>query len=146
MIDIFRDTATRDKLIFPLAITCILSHVHVTFPLSTPFYAMGAINKESIRRSDAYVAAKWPRVKFTSTDVAPTSRPSFSFAFPSSYSSRAEVFLIAIMDQFQLMCADFGSHFDHLFDEMCQMNTSIGCTAHRQSRPRWFSSFSHTRG
>ena len=53
MIDIYWDTITHDKLIFPLAITCILSHVHVTFPLSTPFYAMGAINKESIRRSDA---------------------------------------------------------------------------------------------
>ena len=53
MIDIFRDTATRDKLIFPSAITRILSHVHITIPLSSPFYVMGAISKESIRRSDA---------------------------------------------------------------------------------------------
>ena len=37
------------------------------------------------------------------------------------------------MDQFQLMHADFDSRLDHIFDEMCQMNTRIGCIAHRQS-------------
>ena len=84
MIDCYRDTATRDKLIFPLAITHILSHVHVTIPLSSPFYVMGAISKESILRSDAQLTAKRPRVESTSTDVAPTSRPSSSFAPPSS--------------------------------------------------------------
>ena len=36
-IDIYQDTATRDKLIFPSAITHILSHVHVTIPPPTPF-------------------------------------------------------------------------------------------------------------
>ena len=53
MIDIYQDTATRDKLIFASAITRILSHMHVTIPSSSPFYAMGAISKESIWRSDA---------------------------------------------------------------------------------------------
>ena len=48
MIDCYRDTATRDKLIFPSAITHIISNVHVTIPLSSPFYVMGAISKESI--------------------------------------------------------------------------------------------------
>ena len=32
------------------------------------------------------------------------------------------------------MCADFGSCLDHLFDEMCQMNTRIGYITCRQSR------------
>ena len=32
MIDIYRDTTIHDKLIFPSAITHILSHVHVTIP------------------------------------------------------------------------------------------------------------------
>ena len=32
------------------------------------------------------------------------------------------------------MHADFGSHLDHLSDEMCQMNTKISRIAHRQSR------------
>ena len=32
------------------------------------------------------------------------------------------------------MRADFDSHLDHLSDEMCQMNTKIGCIARQQSR------------
>ena len=98
MIDIYQDTATCDKLIFPLAITCILSHMHVTIPLLSHFYVMGAISKESIRRSDAQLAAKRPHVESTTMDAAPTSLPSSSSAPPSS-SFRTEVSLTAIMDQ-----------------------------------------------
>ena len=68
----------------------------------------------------------------TSTDAAPASRLSSSSAPPSS--SRAEVSLIAIMDQLKLMHADFGSHLNHLSDEICKMNTKIGRIAHYQSR------------
>ena len=94
MIDRYRDTATHDKLIFPTAITHILSHVHITIPLSSPFYVMGAISKESIRMSDAQLAAKWPRME---DDATPTPRPSSYFA-PSSSSSRVEASLATIMD------------------------------------------------
>ena len=52
MIDCYRDITTHDKLIFPSAITRILSHMHITISLSFPFYVMGAISKESIQRSD----------------------------------------------------------------------------------------------
>ena len=38
------------------------------------------------------------------------------------------------MEQLQHMHADFGSHLDHLSDEMCQTNTKIGRMACRQSR------------
>ena len=31
------------------------------------------------------------------------------------------------------MCVDYGSHLNHLFDEMRQINTRIGRIAHRQS-------------
>ena len=31
------------------------------------------------------------------------------------------------------MRGDFGSHLDHIFDEMCQINTRICCIARRQS-------------
>ena len=34
IMDVFRDTVTRDKLIFPLAITQILCHFSVPFPSS----------------------------------------------------------------------------------------------------------------
>ena len=32
------------------------------------------------------------------------------------------------------MHADFSGRLDYLIDEMCQMNTRIGCIAHRQAR------------
>ena len=64
-IDIYQDTTTRDKRIFLSAITHILTHLHVTIPLSPLFYSMGAINKESIRKNDAQLAAKRPLVEPT---------------------------------------------------------------------------------
>ena len=38
------------------------------------------------------------------------------------------------------MRVDFGSHLERLSNEMCQMNTKIGCIAHRQSRLSGFAS------
>ena len=101
--------------------------MHVTIPLSSPFYVMGAINKKSIQRSDAQLATNQPRVESTSMDAASASQPSSSSA-PLSFSSRVEVSLTAIMDKLQLIHADFGSHLDHLFYEICQMNTRISNT------------------
>ena len=96
MIDIYRDTATCDKLIFPLATTRILTHLYVPIPSSLLFYSIGTISKESIRRSDAQLATKWPRVKPTPTqqedaafratkDAAYASRLSSSYAPSSSF-------------------------------------------------------------
>ena len=58
IIDCYQDTATRDKLIFPSAITRILIHLHVTIPPPPLIHVMGAISKKSIRRSAAQLAAK----------------------------------------------------------------------------------------
>ena len=58
ILDCYQDTATRDKFIFPSAITCILTHIHVTIPPSPLFYVLGAISKESMRRSVAKLVAK----------------------------------------------------------------------------------------
>ena len=55
--------ATRDKLIFPSAITRIHTHTHDTIPPFPLFYVMGAISKDSIRKSAAQLAAKRFRVK-----------------------------------------------------------------------------------
>ena len=63
-------------------------------------------------------------------DVAYVPRPSSSFA-PSP--SGVEAFLVAIISQIQLMYANFGSHLDHIFDKMCQMNTRIGGITCQQS-------------
>ena len=72
--------------------------MHTTIHLSSPFYAMGAISKESIWRSDTQLVAKQPHVESTSMDAALASTPSSSSAPPSS-SSGVEVFLAAIMNQ-----------------------------------------------
>ena len=95
-----------------------LSHVHITIPLFSPFYAMVAVSKDSIWRSDAQLVAKRPCVESSSTNAALASTPSSSSTPPSS-SSGAKVFLAAIMDQLQLMHVDFGSCLDHFSDEIC---------------------------
>ena len=71
IIEVYRDTVTRDKLIFPSAITCILTHMHVTIPPSPFFFVMGVISKESIQRSAVYLAMKRPRVEMTNATPTP---------------------------------------------------------------------------
>ena len=97
IIDCYQDTATCDKLIFPSAITRILTHMHHTIPPSPCFHVMGAIIKESIERSAAQLVAKRPLVEKTDATLATlTSQPS-SLSAPSS-SSRADVSLTDIIE------------------------------------------------
>ena len=49
LIDVYRDTATRDKLIFPSAITRIIHHFSVHCPISDHFSIMGAIDAVTVR-------------------------------------------------------------------------------------------------
>ena len=53
IIDVYRDSMTCDKLIFPLAIMRILRHFSIPFPLSNHFSVMGAIDAATIKRSEA---------------------------------------------------------------------------------------------
>ena len=53
IIDVYRDSTTRDKLIFPSAITRILCHFSVPFPLSDHFHVMCAIDAATIKWSKA---------------------------------------------------------------------------------------------
>ena len=48
LLDVYRDTATRNKLIFPSAITQILRHFSASFPVSPHFSVMGAIDVSTI--------------------------------------------------------------------------------------------------
>ena len=135
IIDCYQDTTTQqdittyDKLIFPLAITNILTHMHVTIPPSLLFNVMGAKSKDSIWKSVAQLAAKQPRVEMM--NVASTPRPSFTSTPSSSF--KADVSLADIIDQLQHTRASFGSRLNHLFDEMCLMNTKISHIARCQS-------------
>ena len=76
LIDVYRDTVTCDKLIFPSAITLILRHFSVSCPESTHFPVMCAIDIAIVRQSEAQIPPKRPR---TETVTPPT-----SFATPSS--------------------------------------------------------------
>ena len=53
LIDVFQDLASRDKLIFPSAITTILRHFSVPFPASDPFTFICAIDAAIVKRSEA---------------------------------------------------------------------------------------------
>ena len=53
LIDIYRDTATCDKLIFPSVIMRILRHFSVSFPKFPHFLMMCATNVDTIRWSEA---------------------------------------------------------------------------------------------
>ena len=119
ILDCYQNIATRDKFIFPSTITRILTHMHITIPHSPLFHVMGAISKESIWRSASQLATKWPCME--------TTNATSSLSAPSS-SSGADVSLADIMKQLQHI------HLDHLFDEICQMNTRIGCITCHQSR------------
>ena len=51
LIDVYKDTTTRDKLIFPSTITRILRHASISYPKSPHFFVMCAIDAATIRRS-----------------------------------------------------------------------------------------------
>ena len=53
LIDVYRDTTTRDKLIFPSAITRILCHFSVPFPVSPHFSVKGVVDAATVRWSKA---------------------------------------------------------------------------------------------
>ena len=53
IIDVFRDTATRDKLIFPSTIIRILFHFSIPFPSSNHFPVMCVIDVTTVKRSEA---------------------------------------------------------------------------------------------
>ena len=99
IIDVYQDTATRDKIIFPLAITRILQHFSIPIPLSPLFTIMNAIYAGFVRRSEAQLQSKWSRVE-TINLVAPVAPPSsaLSSSTPSSFVA-CGVTLEAIMEQ-----------------------------------------------
>ena len=53
LIDVYKDMTTRDKLIFPLAMTWILCYASVSYPESSYFSVMCAIDVATVRWSEA---------------------------------------------------------------------------------------------
>ena len=91
ILDVYRDTATHDKLIFPSAITQILCHFSVPFPSSDHFSIMCLIDYATIKRSEAQFKSR------QSDSAAPPSRSALSRSTPSS--STGDVALGDIMTQ-----------------------------------------------
>ena len=109
IIDVYQDTMTHNKLIFPSTIMRILHHFSIPIPDSPYFTIIGAISAASVRRSKAQLLLKRPRTK--TIDPAAPAVPSTST--PSS--SGGGVTLKAIMGQLQRM----DTHLDTLSDELC---------------------------
>ena len=53
IIDVYKDSVTRDKLIFPSAIMRILCHFSIPFLVFDHFSYMGAIDAATVKRSEA---------------------------------------------------------------------------------------------
>ena len=53
LIDVYRNIATHDKLIFLLVLTWLLRHFSVSYPKSPYFSIMCAIDATTVRRSEA---------------------------------------------------------------------------------------------
>ena len=121
LIDVYRDTAAYDKLIFPSTITWILHHFSVPFPVSPYFSVMGAIDATTVRRSEAQLRPRCPQ---TQTTAPPTSSAPSTSAFSSSAGG---VTLEAVIAQLQSMDA----RLDTLSDELFQVNTRIDRIARR---------------
>ena len=107
LIDVYRDMATRDKLIFPSAITRILCHFSILFSSFDHFPIICAID---------YATVKWSEAQFQSTrsSTAALPTPSAPSTFAPS-SSMSGVTLEDIMAQLQRMDA----RLDTLSDELC---------------------------
>ena len=124
IIDVHLDSASCDKLIFPFAITRILRHFFVPFPLSDHFTFMCAIDTAIVKRSEALFRSR------QSDSAAPPSRSSPSCSTPSIsayFSSMDNVMLGDIMGQLQRMDA----RLDTLSTELYQVNIHVGRIAKR---------------
>ena len=92
---------------------------------------MCAIDAATVRRSEAQLQSRWPRIE--------TATPPASFAPSTSVpsSSAGGVTLGAIMVQLVFMDA----HLDTLSDELCQVNTHVGRIARQQATMGGFTAY-----
>ena len=121
LIDVYRDTTTRDKLIFPSFITRIIRHSSNSYHESPHFTVMCAISAVTVRWSEAQLRLKQPWIK-TVTPPAPSapSSSSSSSSFSSS-SLSGGVTLEVVMAQLEPMNA----HLNTLTSELYKVNTCV---------------------
>ena len=125
IIDVHLESAFRNKLIFPSAITRILRHFSVPFPSSDHFSIMCVIDYATVKRSEAQF---WSQ---QTDSVAPSSRSTPSWFTPSASapSSFNDASLGDILAQLQRMDA----HLDTLSMKLYQVNVRVNRIARRQA-------------
>ena len=119
IIDVHLDSASHDKLIFSSAITRILCHLSIPFPLSDHFTFMCYINAAIVKRSEAQFRSR------QSVLVAPHSYLGPSRSTPSTsapFSAMGDVMLGDVMAQLQRTNA----HLDTLSTELYQVSIRVG--------------------
>ena len=126
IINVYRDSASHDKLIFPSAITGILHHFSIPFLASDHFSYMCAIDIATVKRSEAQFRSRQSGSAAPPSHSAPSWSTSSTFA-PSS--STSDVILRDIMAQLQHMNA----RIDTLSTELYQLNIRVGRIAWQQA-------------
>ena len=86
IIDVHLDSVTRDKLIFPSAITRILCHFFVPFPSSDHFTVMCAIDYTTVKPSEAQLRSQQSDSATPSSHSTPSCSAPSTSAPPSSLS------------------------------------------------------------
>ena len=112
IIDVYRDTVTCDKLIVPSAITRILRHFSVPFPISNHFHVMCAIDAATIKHSEVQFRSRQSR------SAAPFSHLALSRSTPSTSapsSSTSDMSLRDMMMQLQRMDARLDTLYTELY-------------------------------
>ena len=97
LIDVYKDITICDKLIFPSTIMRILSHFSVSYPESTHFSVMSAINAATVRRSEAQLRSKWPQIE-TATPSASSAPSTFAPSFVGGVTFEAITAQLVRMD------------------------------------------------
>ena len=115
-IDVYKDTATHDKLIFSLAITQLLRYFSISYLESPHFTFMCAIDTILVKQSIAQLCLRQAQIE----RVAPPASIAPSTSAPSS--SMGGVTLEVIMAQLVGMDACL----DTLTGELCLVNTRVG--------------------
>ena len=91
----------------------------VSYPESTDFSVMCAIDAVTVRQSEAQLQPKWPQTEMVTPSVSFTPSTSALSSFAGGMT------LEAIMAQLVRMDA----RLDTLSDELCLVNTRVGCIA-----------------
>ena len=116
ILDVYQDTATSDKLIFPSSITRIICHFSIPIHSSPYYTTMSAIDAGSVWRSEAQFRLKRPHVETT----GPTASTIPSMTAPFSSTSGVTLEAITV----QLQCID--ACLNTLSDRLCRVNTCVG--------------------